>query len=264
MTIATLSDFQIACQQQQLGISPTKINLSGIAGRLSSLWVTTPDAGVAPTTAVIPTSATAGALPLPSTAAIKRLVKFEHSGAFGMLYLADRLSHQGGLSGIVTTAQTTNLPTAALTRYTGGDGVWIGLEIYTLVGTTATTVTASYTNQAGTPGRTTVAVVLGGTGFREVGRVVQLPLQSGDTGVRSVESVTVLASTLTAGNFGVTLFRPLMMLPMFVGVPVSPDMLRSGGCQMPPVGQDACLQWMFRPNGTSCGPFTVEMYLSIE
>jgi len=126
------------------------------------------------------------------------------------LILYDRLVHQGGLDATSIAAQTTNLPTPALTRYTDGVGVWILVTVWTLVGTTATTITASYTNQAGTAGRTTVATAFGGTGFREFGRGILLPLQAGDTGVKSVESVTLAASTTTAGNFGVALIKPLM------------------------------------------------------
>jgi len=85
----------------------------------------------------------------------------------------------------------------------------IGLTIYTQIGTTATTVTVSYTNSSGTSGRTSTAVVIGGTGFREASRMILIPLQADDVGVNSVESVTLVASTTTAGNFGVTLFRPL-------------------------------------------------------
>ena len=83
----------------------------------------------------------------------------------------------------------------------------IALTIYTQIGTTAVTVTASYTNSAGTSGRTTQAVVIGGTAYREAGRVILLPLQSGDTGARAVASVTISATTGTAGAFGVTLVK---------------------------------------------------------
>jgi hypothetical protein len=123
--------------------------------------------------------------------------------------LADRLVHTDGLSGTVTTAQTTNLPTTALTRYTSGVGVLAALEIYGALGATATTFTCSYTNSGGTSGRTSPAYPIGSTTYNQVGRFLIMPMQAGDVGVKSVESVTVLASTLTAGNFGVTLFKPL-------------------------------------------------------
>jgi hypothetical protein len=48
------------------------------------------------------------------------------AGAAGVcLLLVDLLNISGGLSRTVTTAQTTGLPTAALTRFTGGEGVMI-------------------------------------------------------------------------------------------------------------------------------------------
>jgi hypothetical protein len=126
--------------------------------------------------------------------------------------LVDMLNISGGLNATVTTAQTTNLPTAALTRYTSGEGVHAALMIHTAVGNTATTVTCSYTNQSGTPGQITPAVVFGGTGLTGAGTLIRLPLAGGDTGMRSVESVTLAGSTAVAGNFGVVMFKPLAML----------------------------------------------------
>lgn len=130
----------------------------------------------------------------------------------GAYLLVDRLSHQGGLSGTTTTAQTTNLPTAALTRYTDGVGVMAALTIYTDVGTTAVSPTISYTNQAGTSGQTSGSFQFGGTGWDDAGRTFIVPLAVGDTGVRAVASVTLGVSTGTAGAFGVTLFKPLAMI----------------------------------------------------
>jgi len=128
------------------------------------------------------------------------------------LMLVDMLNISGGLNGTTTTAQTTNLPTAALPRYTSGEGVYAALMVHSPVGNTATTVTCSYTNQSGTPGRTTPAVQLGGTGNVAAGQLFRLPLAVGDTGMRSVESVTLAGSTAVAGNFGVVMFKPLAMM----------------------------------------------------
>lgn len=133
---------------------------------------------------------------------------------FGSM-LVDLLNVSGGLNGTLTTAQTTGLPTAALPRYTDGVGVCIGIRIYTAVGATATTLTCSYTNQAGTAGRTSKPIVFGGASANTAGVLLIVPLQDGDTGVRSVESITVAATTGTAGNFGVWLFKPLALLPSF-------------------------------------------------
>jgi hypothetical protein len=174
--------------------------------------------------------------------------RFNTSGLAGVSLVAiDLLNVSGGLSGTVTTEQTTNLPTAALTRYTGGDGVFIGIIIYTIVGTTATTISVRYTNQAGTANRVSTITSFGGTGFRDAGRLIQVPLQAGDTGVRSVEGVTLTATTGTAGNFGVCLFKPLMGFSLESTTGAMPlDAVSSGGMigSMAEFDDDACLNFL--------------------
>ena len=159
--------------------------------------------------------------------------------------LGDMLNVSGGLSGIVTTAQTTNLPTAALTRFTSGEGVMVGLCIWSNIGSTATTVTISYTNQAGTSGKISTATQIGGSNVANAaGRIIPIPLAAGDTGVRSVESVTLAATTGTAGNFGVCLFKPLAIMAMndWQGAHAI-DAVSSGGFvgALAEVHPDACL-----------------------
>ena len=172
-----------------------------------------------PSTPVTYSNADSGSLlsqpPLPDTSNqlyIAHLESGQQSSQVQYGYtLIDILSAQGGLVGNVATEQTTNLPTAALTRYTNGVGVMIGLVILTSIGGTSTTITASYTNQAGVSGRITPAIAWGSTSYPPL--LYILPLADGDTGVRSVESVTLAASTGTAGNIGVMLFKPLFMVP---------------------------------------------------
>lgn len=189
-----------------------------VAGRLTSLWqyAGNPSHGAVPTTVAAPDNTMDGTLKQadPGGGREKWLLGITGcSLAAGTLMLFDRLLHIGSLSGTVTSAQTVG---GSITRNTGGVGNQIFVEIYTQIGATGTTITASYTNQAGTSGRTTTAVVFGGTGFREAQRLIQLPLQSGDTGVQSVQSVTVLATTGTAGNFGVNIMKPISIVPLGV------------------------------------------------
>jgi hypothetical protein len=215
MAIATLTDYKTALTSPRAIVHFGSGGTTVIPGRLFDYWQPQAIPGVAPTTAVAPTRATAGAIGQINAASGKQLsILGGHlsSNAQGNYIVCDRLSHQGGLSGIVTTAQTTNLPTAALTRYTSGDGVMLGITIYTQIGTTGTTITATYTNQSGVGSRVTPTVIFGGTGFRDSNRLLLLPLRSEDSGVQSVESVTVAGTTGTAGNFGVTLFKPLYVL----------------------------------------------------
>lgn len=132
------------------------------------------------------------------------------SGLSGVaVMVVDILNMSGGLNATVTTPQTTNLPTAALTRYTNGEGVHAALLLYSGIGGTATTATVEYTNSAGTGSRVSTAVTFGGTPLNTAGILIRIPLQAGDTGIRSVESVTLAATTGTAGNFGVVLYKPI-------------------------------------------------------
>lgn len=225
-----------------------------VAGKWSSLWrynKTRGGSGAVPGAAAVPDNITRGGLlhTDPSGGREKWLLGNGIVGAVaGGMLLYDRLLQNGGLSGTVTTAQTVG---GTLTRNTGGEGNQIWAEIYTIIGTTATTITASYTNQAGTSGRTTKAVSIGGTGNREAERMLPLPLQDGDTGVQAVASVTLAASTLTAGSFGITIAKPigLGIIPA-AGSGYWRDYV-AGLPGLPEIDTDACLALAFMANSTT-------------
>jgi hypothetical protein len=162
----------------------------------------------------------AGALPLTAPAAgkTKRLVSVSFlCSASGTLFLYDRLVATSGLNASLATSQTTNLPTAPLTRYTDGVGVEVWLEGYALLGSSQRVATITYTNSAGVSGRTGAAGFIGGNPWNMTNTVgsgaVPMTLQAGDRGVRTVESVQLSASTGAAGNFGVTLVKPIAIIP---------------------------------------------------
>jgi len=186
-----------------------------IAGALSSLWLYqgSPAHGDIPGVASAPTNTTPGALRFTPPTGVQQKWLLGMTATVrvaGTLTLYDRLLHNGGLSGTVITPQVVG---GSLTRNLSGIGNEIWVEIYTLVGTTGTTITASYVNELDVT-RTTPAMSFGGTGNREATRLIHLPRASGDRGVKSVISVTVLASTGTAGSFGVTVARPLALVPI--------------------------------------------------
>lgn len=226
--------------------------ITAAVGRAMAMWRFTLSAAAVPTTSVALDQTSDNAIgPIPDSASGKLQIlgaRFNTSGQAGATPVAiDLLNVSGGLSGTVTTEQTTNLPTAALTRHTTGEGVFIGLVVYTQVGSTATTVTVRYTNQAGTANQVSTATSFGGTGFREASRVIQVPLAAGDTGVRSVEGVTLTATTGTAGNFGVCLFKPLMQFSLDSTTGTMPlDAVSSGGMigSMAEFDDDACLTFL--------------------
>jgi hypothetical protein len=226
--------------------------ISASASRATAVWRSLLPAPATPTTSVALDKTSDSSIgPIPNATSGKLQIlggRFSTTGLAGVSLVAiDLLNQSGGLSGTVTTEQTTNLPTAALTRHTGGDGVFIGIIIYAIVGTTATTISVRYTNQAGTSSRVSTVTSFGGTGFRDAGRLIPIPLQAGDTGVRSVEGVTVTATTGTAGNFGVCLFKPLMSFSLESTTGAMPlDAVSSGGMigSMAEFDDDACLNFM--------------------
>jgi hypothetical protein len=227
-------------------------SITATIGRSMAMWRLLLPVPAIPTASVALGKTSDNAIgPIPNATSGKLQIlggRFNTSGQAGATAVAiDLLNVSGGLDGTVTTEQTTNLPTAALTRHTGGDGVFIGIVIYSTLGTTATTISVRYTNQAGTPNRTSTVTSFGGSAFRETGRLIQIPLQAGDTGVRSVQGVTVTATTGTAGNFGVCLFKPLTGFSLDSTTGTMPlDAVSSGGMigSMAEFDDDACLTFM--------------------
>lgn len=253
-----LADFDAYADALQLNRAADffAASITASGGRSMAMWGFFLPAPAAPTASVALDKTAAQSIgPIPGAASGKLQIlggRFSTSGVPGGAVVAiDLLNVSGGLSGTVTTEQTTNLPTAPLTRHTGGDGVMIGLVIYTNVGTTGTTISVRYTNQAGTPNRVSTVTSFGGTGFREAARLIQIPLAAGDTGVRSVEGVTLTATTGTAGNFGVCLFKPLLTFSLESTTGTVPiDAVSSGGMigSMAKFDDDACLTFMaFNP-----------------
>ena len=160
----------------------------------------------------------------------------------GTLVLFDRLSHQGDLPATTGTS-TTNLPTAALTRYTSGEGVWIMAGRMTgTLGGTVVDITCSYTNQAGTAGRT--SGIIKNIAGEEQGLFQVFPLQQGDTGARSVESVT-LSAQANAGThaWGISLIKPLLIMPYVQYANYEYEALEA--CRFVEIVSGACLNTMF-------------------
>lgn len=134
-------------------------------------------------------------------------VQYANSVA-GRLELWDRLY---GLNVSLTALATTTItsPPSYSARLPGTSyvGLRLFVEITTAVSATATTVQVNYTNQAGTAARATAATA-SLSGFT-ANRLVELPLQAGDTGIQKLESVTVGGTVATAGAVNVIVLRPL-------------------------------------------------------
>ena len=257
MPIADYPTFQTLLANPSQNVPISKVHTNGatsVASHLcNSLWLATgyPAAGSTPGASAVCTNATAGAMPLINGAGtdlrawLSRVGCQTNLGAVGKvgLQLCDRLVHMGGLDATNTSAQTVS--TSALTRSTSGVNVIAGLEIYTSIGVTQTTVTASYTNDNGVSGQTSQPIQIGGTGDGVAGRIFPLSLAAGDRGVQAVSSLTLAGSTGTVGNFGITLYKPISpVIPVDLESPTSFHPLLDCGGYAPLIDANACLFWI--------------------
>jgi hypothetical protein len=281
--MAAITDLSDLINRQSGGNSGTPNNLfyhkvprvAGVAatapiiGRAASLWTYDgmPSGGAVPTVGAIPDRTTTGALPFlvatggRDTHLIGKALTPQTAGSY-LLY--DRLFHIGGLAGNSTADQDVQDSPAspALTRNTGGAGNIAWYEIYTLIGTSTTTLTMTYTNQAGTGGQTST-MNIGATGFREVTRAQRIPLAAGDTGIREIEKVKLTATTGTLGNFGITIAQPLAWLPVGSAGTAGWRDYTTGLPGIPVVHPDACLALMFIP-GAATAPEIWGCFATVE
>ncbi|HYJ33838.1 MAG TPA: hypothetical protein VE326_11515 [Candidatus Binatia bacterium] len=252
MSIASRDDLLNALSGQRVYAYAKYGSFSGalVNGLLASWWKMPGQpgaAGATPTTPTLCSAATPGAfaVPAPGTGQSNYLANFTNfrtsAQTRGPLYLFDRLSHRGGLSGTVSTAQTVGLSLPS--RVSDKTQVQIFLEINTPVGSTSRTVSISYTNEAGVSGRTaklwnntTINNQMAGSLYGPC------DLQAGDLGVTSVETLTLSGSTGTAGDFSVVLMRPVAALSAVISSGVSSGdqiTLATGGLY--DLGADPCL-----------------------
>lgn len=211
MAITSLNDL-IAAQSQQVGYLKTasRTSVAGIPFSVFDL-AGNPGAGTLAigdtTTGVVPTDTTTGYPTINSFGALTgylagvqfgssvacRISVFDclfSAGAFAF-NAAATLSSQPSYAGRVlggTDFTKTEIWLECVTAFTGNQSIAI-----------------TYTNQNGVTGRTTGTIATGVAPI--VGRMLQLPLQSGDTGVQKIESVT--STVATAGTFNVHVMRRL-------------------------------------------------------
>ena len=181
----------------------------------------------------------------------------------GTLLLVDTLLYYPGISSTSASLQTlTN--SSSLSRYTTGQGNRMYLVHTVASGTNTPTVAMSYTRQntGGTDtgralGATTAFVASVGIGrFPHSGTAANnrgpfLPLQSGDTGVQSVQSVTVTTPHATTGTMCLVICQPLVEIPLTTAnVPVIVDFL-SAVPSLPQIQDGACLNLLYQPAGAA-------------
>ena len=201
---------------------------SQTANSYCSLWRATgqPGQGAIPTVVATCKNTTVGTIGFnqqmsPSTS-YGAYLEIATGNAAMTMELHDRLANMGGLNGTLTTAQSVNLDlnTLLATDNIGtrkgdanySDVLW-WLEWYTATGGTAVTATIAVTYNDGTTGNLSVLSL---AATRPASHMIPLNslIPSAQSGkfIRGIVSVTLSATTGTAGNFGVTATRPRMTL----------------------------------------------------
>jgi hypothetical protein len=165
-------------------------------------------AGSSTTTGTVPTDATAGCPTINAFGggATGYLAQVDFGSTVACRIKIFDLLWKGGAYAF-NAATSGNTPTSYSSRVPGGTD-YTDTQIWVETVTAATgnqTWNVTYTNQSGTTGRTTGAVGIGAA--PTVGRMWQLPLQSGDTGVQGVTGVT--GGTGSAGTANILVLRPL-------------------------------------------------------
>jgi hypothetical protein len=148
----------------------------------------------------------------------------------GTLLLCDRLWHNGGFTITTTTAQTVNsatFPARDLAGSTNGDGVLVGIEVSAACGAAAPAPTLTYTNQAGTGSRT-ASLSFPTANSPAAGSFFPFGLQAGDTGIRSIQSLT-LGTSWVSGTINLVAYRVIAALELTGAfVPNAIDAITSG------------------------------------
>lgn len=182
-----------------------------------------PGAAVAPSPGLAGAALTTYAGQIPWTnpgAGNSYLARLAYSASTaGCILLMDRLWHNSGFAMATLTAQTINSvawPARDRNGATLGDNVLVGIEVSTATTNAGaiTNTTMSYTNQAGTAGRTATIASFPATAV--AGTFVPFQLAAGDTGVRSIQTVT-LGTSYVAGAIHLVAYRVLARVECIIG-----------------------------------------------
>lgn len=258
MAITTL-DGLIAAMRPPEGFYKASATSEG-AGTFHSLWKVAgrPAAGSNPPlftagSGYVPTEATAGAMPFVDPSANGHLARFGAAGAtVGTLVLYDRVWACSGFGTVVTTLQSVTTPGTVDRDANGttvGTGVELWLEVYTAPGATGANWTITYTNEAGTGGRT--AVYAHPANAESIGQMMPVALAAGDKGVRAVASFQASGTSGTAGDIGITLLRRIAEIPLTV-VNVA-QVLDGIALGLPRLYANTCMAMMVQCSTTNTG-----------
>lgn len=203
--------------------APEDLSKVGATMEASGVWHSLfyvagrPGAAAAPTPGLAGAALTsyAGQIPFtnPTAGQNSYIFRFDCTGSVaGKCRVIDRLWHNSGITVTTTTAQTVNsvtLPARDANGATNGDGVMAAIEVSaaTTNAGAVTNTTISYTDQSGNAGATGTIASFPATAA--AGTFVPFQLAAGDTGIRSIQSITLGTSYVT-GTIHLVLYRDLV------------------------------------------------------
>lgn len=173
------------------------------------------------------------------------------------MMLIDYLLYYPNVNESILTAQTMD-NTNILPRYIDGDGVQIMAVSTSTTRIGGQSFVVNYTNSQGVSNRTSKTVVQNSVSV--LGSIVTsnrnvidstgpfIALQDGDSGVRSIESITMNGADI--GTFALLLVKPIAQLSIRgTDAPVEIDYLKNFNL-LPQIHDDACLNFICLPQGS--------------
>lgn len=175
----------------------------------------------------------------------------------GVLMLVDMCLYYPGISTTSASLQTLTNGTA-LTRYTDGVGLRPYLVTTTASGANTPTVAMSYTRQTtgGTDTGRALPVTVALTASAIIGHIGHsgvaannygpfLPLASTDTGIKSVQTITITTPHATTGAVALVLAKPLATIPIVAASVASERDFMNQLPSLPRIVDGACLVWLY-------------------
>jgi len=266
MAIATLDQY-IAAVKQRIRIVKTASRTSVALVPFSTFDLAgNPGAGTlagsSTAAGVVPNDSTAGYPIINFSTGVGYISKMEtYSSVLSRIQLFDMVFKAGAYAFTAGTSTLSSQPaiSSRCPDYPGSGTVFgNGMEIWIEVSTAFVTgnnwqVQVTYTNSAGTTGRTSIISAAQAAAALTLGKMFQIALQSGDSGVQKIESVIVTngGTAMTAGNFNVLILRPLYSERIAVANSGSTaDLLKMG---MPIIYNDSALILVVTADSTATG-----------
>lgn len=261
MAISTFDEF-IASTKQYLSMMKTASRTTVATGWFSVFDLAgNPGAGVLAGTStaagVVPTDATAGCPTINAfgASAVGYLAQVDFGGSvaarlkiFDMVFKAGAYTFNDSLALSGQPSYADRMPDGSY----GDTQIWVETVI---AFTGNPTFTITYTNQSGVTGRTATLVM---SSAPTLGRMLQIPLQAGDTGIQAITKV--VATVATAGKFNVLVMRPLWSGRCRVANDGDVHDLTKTG--MPVVFADSALVLAVAADSTSSGIPEIELVIA--